>query len=201
MKKIALFSALVLISFFLQGQTRSGSISDILRNQQNQAVQDDQQRGFRKENLRFGGNLGATFGNTTFIDVSPAIGYQFTHRFQAGLGFIYNYYSFRDRISGNRFSMSIYGVKPYAQFSVLQLSSFHVVLRAEHGVLNYDVNFWFNRNRKHEWVHYPLLGAGVLLPVGRSGGIMIQAMWDLNEKEHSIYSGNPIIQVGFMFGM
>ena len=201
MKKIALFSALVLISFFLQGQTRSGSISDILRNQQNQAVQDDQQRGFRKENLRFGGNLGATFGNTTFIDVSPAIGYQFTRRFQAGLGFIYNYYSFRDWISGNRFSMSIYGVKPYAQFSVLQLSSFHVVLRAEHGVLNYDVNFWFNRNRKHEWVHYPLLGAGVLLPVGRSGGIMIQAMWDLNEKEHSIYSGNPIIQVGFMFGM
>jgi len=201
MKKIVLLSALVLVSFFLQGQTRSGSISDVQRGQQNRAVQDDQQRGFQKENLRFGGNLGATFGNTTFVDISPAIGYQFTHRFQAGLGLIYNYYSFRDWISGNRFSMSVYGVKPYAQFSVLQLPSFHIILRAEYGLLNYDVNFWWFREPKREWVHYPLLGGGVLLPVGQGGGIMIQAMWDLYEKEHSIYSRNPIIQVGFMFGM
>jgi hypothetical protein len=212
MKKKILLLNLILIPFFLVAQTQSGSINNLQNNQRNQAnqnAQNDQQKGFRKENLRFGGNLGAAFGDVTFVDVSPAVGYQFTPRFQAGMGLVYNYLSYRvwyrtgltDPGHFKRFSMSIFGFNPYAQFAVLQSQSLHLFLRGEYGLLNYDVNFWDLTNVNREWVHYPMIGGGILLPIGRSGGMTLQLMWDLNEKPFSIYGSNPIIKAGFMFGL
>ncbi|MCL2412903.1 MAG: hypothetical protein FWC98_02060 [Bacteroidales bacterium] len=204
MKKIFFLSILISTSLFLNAQTRSGSISDVQRNQnqRNQTDQNERQRGFQRENLRFGGSLGASFGNTTFVDISPMVGYQFTPRLQAGLGVIYNYFSIRDRWTGERFSMHVFGVNPYAQFVVIQIPQFHFFLRAEYAVVNYDVNFWWsNLDRKREWQHYPLIGGGVLLPVGRNGGISLQVMWDLLENNPTIFGRNPIFRMGIMFGL
>ena len=198
----------------VNAQTQSGNVSNFQRNQEkqsksNQSVQSDQKQGFQKENLRFGGSLGAAFGDFTFVDVSPAVGYQFTPRFQAGMGLIYNYLSlraqFRDN-SGNvwfeRISMNIFGFNPYAQFAVIQSHAFHLLLRAEYGLLNYDTNFWWLlADAKREWMHYPMIGGGVLFPMGQSGGFSLQVMWDLNEKPFSIYGSNPIFKAGFMFGL
>jgi len=201
MKKYTLLSVLVSTSLFLSAQTRSGSISDAQGNQRNQRT-DERQGGFQRENLRFGGSLGAAFGNTTFIDISPMVGYQFTPRFQAGLGLIYNYFSIRDRWTGDRFSMHVFGVNPYVQFAVVQTSNFHLFLRAEYALVNYDANFWWrDLERNREWQHYPLIGGGVLLPVGRSGGISLQVMWDLLENNPTIFGRNPIIRAGVMFGL
>jgi hypothetical protein len=217
MKKILLISILVLISVFLNAQTRSGSISDVQNNQNNQRSQTaqntDESRSFKKENLRFGGNLGAQFGDITFVDVSPSVGYQFTRRFQAGTGLTYNYLSYRvlfrtdpsDPGHYKRFSMNIFGLNPYAQFTAIQIPSFHLFLRAEYGLLNYEPDFPFSAmassNVNREWIHYPMIGGGLLLPIGRSGGLSLQLMWDLNEKGYSIYGSNPIIRMGFMFGL
>jgi hypothetical protein len=213
MKRIFIIINLIFASLFLNAQTRSGSVSDLQnaqRNQSNQSTQNDQQKGFKKENLRFGGNLGASFGDATFIDVSPTVGYQFTPRFQAGLGLVYNYLSYRvlfrtdssDPGQFRRFSMSIFGLSPYAQFTVIRSQSFHLFLRAEYGFFNYDTNFWMLFwDEKREWVHYPMIGGGILLPIGRNGGLSLQLMWDLNEKPVSIYGSNPIIKMGFMFGL
>jgi hypothetical protein len=213
MKKLLFFSTLISTSLFLNAQTRSGNVNDLQKKQKqsDQNIRDDQQKGFRKENLRFGGNLGvgASVGDAIFVDISPTVGYQFTPRFQAGLGVIYNYLScrigFRDNPSDpweyKRISMSIFGINPYAQFNVLQMPSLLLALRAEYGFLNYNVNFWDMTTEKREWVHYPMVGGSVVFPMGQSGGLSLQLMWDLNEKANSIYRSNPIIRMGFMFGL
>jgi len=204
MKKLFILTVLISASLLLSAQTRSGSISDVQgdQNRRNQTDQNERQRGFQRENLRFGGSLGAAFGNTTFIDISPMVGYQFTPRFQAGLGFIYNYYSIRDRRTNYRFSMHVFGVNPYAQFVIVQIPQFHLFLRAEYALVNYDTNFWWiNLEANREWQHYPLIGGGILLPMGRAGGLSIQVMWDLLENNPTIFGRNPIIRAGFMFGL
>ena len=53
---------------------------------------------FDKERLFFGGNLGLSFGDMTFINISPQVGYQFSQYFAAGGGinFISSSYTIRD---------------------------------------------------------------------------------------------------------
>jgi len=201
MKKHAILSILILTSLFLNAQTQSGSIRDIQNNQRNrpaQTTQDEQRKGFQKENLRFGGNFGLMFGTITIIDISPSVGYQFTRRFQAGMGLIYNYYS--DSRFTPKFSMNIFGASPYAQFTALQTSALHLFLRAEYGLLSHEIDPWSPVNTR-QWVQYPMIGGGLFLPVGQNGGLSVQLMWDLYEKPYSVYASNPIIRIGFMFGL
>ena len=219
MKRLFFASNLILVSLFfssvtlneVNAQTRSGSVSDVQNNQRTRSQptpqNKDEQRGFKKENLRFGGNFGAAFGPITYVDISPMVGYQFTRRFQAGMGLIYNYYA-ENIPPYPRLSMHIFGVNPYAQFSVVQLPSFHLFLRGEYMLLNENINFGIYDfvagaylEPKRGFVHYPMIGGGVLLPVGQNGGISIQLMWDLIEKERSIYGSNPILRMGIMLGL
>ena len=199
MKKLFLLSALISTSLLLNAQTRSGRVSDVQvgqRNQTNQPAQTAQQRGFQRENLRIGGNFGMAIGDITFIEASPMLGYQFTQRLQAGVGFTYNYYA--DNTSN--FSTSIFGGSMYAQFKVLQVASpaLQLALRAECGMLNHALNLsLIGENRG--WVFYPLVGGSLLLPVATNGALTVSALWNLNEDIHSIYV-NPIIRVGFTFG-
>jgi len=200
MKKILLLSILIVTSLTLSAQTRSGTISDVQRGGQNQ--RQDDQRGFQRENLRFGGNFGLRFGGITFIDVSPTVGYQFTNRFLAGVGVTYNFYRERFYINNVRqeFTMHVIGGTTFGQFSVVQIPALHIFLRVEYSLLNQRVDF-FGQYQRRDWVHYPMVGGGILLPFGRSGGVTMQLMWDLLENENTIFGRNPIIRMGFMIGL
>ena len=138
MKKILLLSILIFTSLTLSAQTRSGTISDVQRGGQNQ--RQDEQRGFQRENLRFGGNFGLRFGGITFIDVSPIVGYQFTNRFLAGVGVTYNFYS--DRRFQPPLTMSVIGGTTFAQFSIVQIPALHIFARVEYSLLNQQVDFF-----------------------------------------------------------
>ena len=45
------------------------------------------------DRLYFGGNVGAWFGSTTYINVQPLGGCKVTKKFSLGGGFTYNYFS------------------------------------------------------------------------------------------------------------
>jgi len=198
--QLLLLFILIFTSLTLSAQTRSGTISDVQRGGQNQ--RQDDQRGFQRENLRFGGNFGLRFGGITFIDVSPTVGYQFTNRFLAGVGVTYNFY--RERIYLNNIrheaTMHVIGGTTFAQFSVVQIPALHIFLRTEYSLLNQHVDF-FGQYQRRDWVHYPMVGGGILIPFGRSGGVTMQLMWDLLENENTIFGRNPIIRMGFMIGL
>jgi hypothetical protein len=47
---------------------------------------DEKEKGFQKDRLFVGGNFGLSFGNYTFINVSPQLGYRFNRFLAAGAG-------------------------------------------------------------------------------------------------------------------
>ena len=86
------------------------------------AQDSDGNGGFDKSKLFFGGNLGLAFGTYTIINVSPLVGYRFTHVFAAGVGVNYSYYGYDDGYYTYKQSyvgMSIFGrVYPIQQFFI-----------------------------------------------------------------------------------
>ena len=67
-------------------------------------------KGFDKSKLFFGGNFGASFGNSTFVNVSPQAGYRFNQYLAAGLGvnFIFSSFVTRD-VNGDKYYKESYG--------------------------------------------------------------------------------------------
>ncbi len=74
-------------------------------------AQDEEEKGFRKENLFTGGSISLGFSSNSFqIGGNPMFGYSFTHWLDAGLVVNYNYASFRDwRVFDDKLRQSTYG--------------------------------------------------------------------------------------------
>ncbi|NJO03505.1 MAG: hypothetical protein HC880_19120, partial [Bacteroidia bacterium] len=66
--------------------------------------------------ISFGGNIGGGFGDPTFLDISPTIGYKLSDKFELGLGPNYAYYRFKN----DSFSADdhLYGGRVYGQFNL-----------------------------------------------------------------------------------
>jgi hypothetical protein len=70
----------------------------------------DNERKTWKDRIVVGGSLGAQFGNSTYVEVSPIVGYKVTDMFTAGVGFSYQYYKVNyNVITIDDYSMSVYG--------------------------------------------------------------------------------------------
>ncbi|WGH75814.1 hypothetical protein P8625_01225 [Tenacibaculum tangerinum] len=135
-------------------------------------------------NVRFGGGLGLSFGNTTTISISPMAVYDFNEGFSLGAGINYTY-------TDNDFgSANIYGgnlLSMYnAPFINLQFSGEY-----EHLFVNQSTGD-FNRN----W-DVPALYFGVAY---RTGFASIGVRYDvLHSNTKSVYASpiSPIIRVFF----
>lgn len=191
MKKLLLFFICCLFAIGSNAQSQSGSVRDVKNNNQSTSKDNIPPSGFQKENLRFGGNFGAVFGEVSMVDISPTIGYQFYKMFQAGIGIIYNYYS--DKNYSPRLTMHVWGGNVYTEFRPIR----QFFLRAEYGLLNYSPF----ANSEREWIDYPMLGGGLFLPMGQTGGLTLALMWNLAHSEKSLYANNPTLRIGFSFGL
>jgi hypothetical protein len=149
--------------------------------------------------LRPGGNFGAQFGNITYIEVSPLVGYQVTERFVPGLGASYIYYA--EKFNGRTFSTSLYGPRVFARYILLQEQNIFV-----HGEVQsisaerFDTRSGESKGRR--WLTSPLLGGGVLLPIGKRSAFMIMALYNFayesnNAANTLLYNPPIIIRVGF----
>ena len=77
---------------------------------------------FEKDRLFTGGNLGLQFGTNTAIEVSPILGYFFTNKLSAGIGFSYQYFGFKDKMySSNSFNTNIYGAKCFLRYNIIDV--------------------------------------------------------------------------------
>ncbi|MBA2500992.1 MAG: hypothetical protein H0V30_14815 [Chitinophagaceae bacterium] len=72
---------------------------------------DEEQKGFKKENLFTGGSVSLSFGNNTFlIGGTPVFGYSLTKWIDAGIAVNFNYTSYRDyQLFNDRLRQTIYG--------------------------------------------------------------------------------------------
>ena len=67
-----------------------------------------------KERLYVGGNVGAWFGPSTYINVSPLVGCEITKEFSIGITGTYNYYS--QTYGNQKYVSTIYGGGAFGRY-------------------------------------------------------------------------------------
>jgi len=160
-----------------------------------------------RQRLFFGGDLGLSFGTTTYIHLAPIVGYRFTDRLAAGLGPIYifeksNYYHYKTSTYGAKAIMSFAVIKNVDEY--LNIGVGNILLHAENEIINvqlmdYDPTSGMIYARDERfWIDNLLLGGGLNFPFGGNAGIDIYILWDITQNDYSPYS-NPVIRLGFYF--
>jgi hypothetical protein len=146
-----------------------------------------------KERLFFGGNVGAWFGSTTYINVSPLVGCKITKQFSVGAGFTYNYFS--QSYMGQKYTSTIYGSNTFARYLILE-NVFAQVGWDRLSVSDYRSIIPNSR----VWIHNLLVGGGFRQPFSERGSFVAAIFYNINQTPLTPYP-NPIIQVGFNIGL
>lgn len=152
---------------------------------------------FSADRVYFGGNLGASFGYFTFVDISPLVGYRFTERFTAGLGATYiyiksNYYDYET---------SFYGGRIFSRYFITE----SIFAHAEQEVLRgkfYEPTNDFRLNS--HTIGNTYIGGGYQSKIGMNSGVFILVLYNLNSSFYSkqINPSDPIvIRIGFNIGL
>jgi hypothetical protein len=168
--------------------------------------EDEGKKGFQKEKLFVGGNFGLAFGNYTFINISPQLGYRFTNLFAAGMGINGQYVSFKERYfdTGDPYrkvSQTVIGLNVFGRVYPIR----NIMLQAQP-----EANYIFGKQifygpPKQEYkldasiVPSLLMGGGLVLPSGR-GEMLITVFYDVLQDKASPYGRRPIYNFGYNIG-
>lgn len=147
-------------------------------------------RKFDWKRVTVGGGLGATFGDLTYLEISPSLGYYITNNIVAGFGGTYIYLS--DNI--NKYKTNILGGNIFTQYLFKDLP---VLVHAETNLMNY---FSWNRQVRINAIGV-FLGGGLKQQMGDGRSYLsILILWDVNETKDSFYP-SPIIRGGISIGL
>jgi hypothetical protein len=163
-----------------------------------------EKKGFDKSKLFVGGNFGLSFGDYTFANVSPQLGYRFNDFFAAGLGVNFQYSSIKYRdYNGNADSRLAYGVAGLNAFGRVYPIKY-LMLQAQP-----EMNYVWGKNKYYDGnpdIKIPgklvpslLLGGGAVIPQGR-GALVIMVQFDVLNRPQSPYGTRPIYNFGYNIG-
>lgn len=179
---------------------------------QDETAKEEPNKGFDRSRLFVGGNFGLSFGNFTFVNISPQIGYRFNDLFAAGIGINGQYSQNRYRINGNTVYKDKYGVAGMNVFGrIYPIPQGFIQIQPE---MNY---IWGSRidyipqesksSLNGKILPSLLAGVGAFLPAGGVGGLVIMAQYDLLNKgdyypnPSTPYGKNIFLSVGFNLGL
>lgn len=161
------------------------------------------QSGFDRSRLFFGGNFGVRFGNNTFVNLSPQVGYRIHERLTAGGGIncVASSLTFRtpagERVSRERFGYA--GLNVFGRF--FPLSSVFLSLQPEYNYSWGNIRYFNGQpDEKSPAAYVPclLVGAGTVIPSGR-GTLIAMLQYDVAGSARSPYGRNPFVTFGFNF--
>lgn len=161
-------------------------------------------KSFDPSRLVFGGNLGASFGDFTFINFSPQVGYQFSNVLTAGAGINYIFQSAKYRdFNGNEIYKNNFGYAGINIFGRIFPTNFLFI--SAQPEINYNwgktkfKNGQADLKLESKWVPTFLVGAGAVVG-GRNGrGMLLSVQYDLAQDPRSPYGNKPYINIGFGF--
>jgi hypothetical protein len=139
-----------------------------------------------RDRLVFGGNLGGYFGNPTYLQLNPMIGYRTTSWWVNGVSFNYTY------LSSRGYSENMYGTGIWSRAYILK----SLIAHSEFDVLKREARDQFGNNAA---VTVPVWLVGAGYSSGGRVGLSAMIMYDLIQNPNSPYS-NPIIRIGGLFG-
>lgn len=166
--------------------------------------EDDEEKTPFMDRLFFGGNLGASFGRWTFVDVSPMVGYRIRPRFSLGLGATYQYQRQNDNGGNLLWKQSIYGGRVFSRYDIATdfLGVGNLFAHAEYETL--FAKFAFNNvvGTSENTNLFPafFIGGGLAFPIGNRSAFTISALYNpFYDQDNTLY-GNPLqIRVGGFF--
>jgi len=177
---------------------------------QNQNQPQDQNVGREKsgfmDKVFFGGGLGAGFGDITFVNVSPMIGYRVSPKLTTGVRLMYQYTTFQyynfatqenETYNGNDYSIA--GFATYSLFGP-------VFIQGEYEHLNYE-GLYMDGTSARTTFNSMMAGAGISQPVGRKAGIFMVLLYNFSYQNYdatnsfrSPYNSPWILRVGITGG-
>lgn len=150
------------------------------------------------DRIYWGGGFGLSFGDITYVSVSPMAGYKIKENWGAGLGLIYRYR--KDERYEPELSTSDYGFDLFTQYIVKQ----PFFLQAQYEYLSYEYYFTADLNQlKKDRGNFNGLyvGGGIFEPIGSGrSAFFASAMYNLNYDDSGPYGTPWLISVGFSTG-
>jgi len=154
-----------------------------------------EKKGFDPQRLFFGGNFGLSFGDFTFINVSPQVGYRLSEKFSVGaqINFIY-------QSSKITYAPNIYDKSEYAYVGLGIFGRFNPEMNYIWGKTKYvSVNNTYENKQQGKFVPSLLVGAGAAIPTGGRGALIAMIQYDVVQNDLSPYGRNPFFSFGFNF--
>ena len=159
-----------------------------------------------KKNIFYGGSLALSFGESSYIDISPLIGYKITPRFVVGTGATFQYLSYPKYA----YETSIYGGRLFSEYILIEdfsemlkasiLGDGGLYVHGEYEILTFETEYIIPilyPDKKHAYAEAYLFGVGVNQRMGKTI-VSILALWDLNPNGYHLYS-SPIFRIGVSF--
>jgi hypothetical protein len=171
-----------------------------IENERYDALTDIEKKKEKLNRLRIGGNFGFQFGDYTYVNLSPTVGYMAVkERLEVGGGpiFIFQRYRYAYNQAVRSF---IYGADVYSRGFVYK----GLFLEARYDPVNKPS---YKNLSNRLWVHHLLLGAGYAASIGKIGVFNISVLYNVLDNDESIYQGTfsskvpLIINMGFGFGV
>jgi hypothetical protein len=192
----------ILLAIFL-----TVSLAQFASAQYTRPVEEDvpEKKGFDPQRLFFGGNFGLTFGNFTFINVSPVVGYRLTDKFSAGTQINFIYQSNKISYASNVYDKSEYayvGLGVFGRFNPVKFLLINVQPEMNYiwGKTKYvSVSNTYEQKQEGKFVPSVLVGAGAAIPTGGRGALIAMIQYDLVQNDLSPYGKNPFFSFGFNF--
>ncbi|MCA6363337.1 MAG: hypothetical protein IM638_09885 [Bacteroidetes bacterium] len=148
------------------------------------------------DKLVVGGNVGLQFGNLTYIDASPMVGYKLFERVHAGVGGTYRYYRQRVPQSSSILRANIIGGSIWARGYIFG----NLFVHGEYEGLRFEAIG--GTRRRAILLNYALVGGGYTQQFGPRLSAMATFLFPVYSRStipnYTIYV-NTVIRVGVMF--
>lgn len=146
--------------------------------------------------LFWGGNFGLGFGTTTYIEISPLVGYSLTKKMSIAGGPVYQYFQYK--YPPERIRINILGGRIYCRYIVFNNFFTHI----EEGLLFVKSDYYnaLGLEEKNQYipVNEFLVGGGLRQPIGQRSAVNLVILWNLTQSDYIINS-NPVIRIDFNF--
>lgn len=148
--------------------------------------------GFDPSRLFTGGGMGLSFGDITYVELSPQLGYMFTDKLAAGVTVEYTYLN-NSRINQ---SFSMYGGSVFGRFFVLE----NIYAQLEFEALNLDYFDPVSQQTTRANTFATLVGGGYGYPLGGRSFLNVSILFNVT-KDRFYPRQDPIVRGGIGIGL
>lgn len=145
------------------------------------------------DNIFVGGNFGLGFGDRTYIEISPIVGYKISSRFSAGVGAMYQYLNYKAYdVSSHTYGGRLFGTGKIKEPFFGQI---------EYEYINYEHRSINGELRRME-SNSVFVGGGIAQPISDNVAIVVTALYNItyDDSYGSFYNSPFVFRVGFTVG-